>query len=439
MFQLRRIQPVDQAACFYVESGELVLVGRGPHCQVQIEDPSVSRVHCRLLVRDGKVIIYDAGSRWGTSVNGERVREQELQPGDCIEMGETTLRLEAQWSPIATTLSPARGVSSPPIPDSDQQAERQHADGPAADAVHSPVTSAGRSMPRVSPAEFVGNCFLAYEIQSVVAKARSGVVFRANDSQSGHPVALKLFHPELLHNDTDRKRFVRAFQTMINIHHENLVTLYDAGRHQGICFTASEFVEGDSAAQLIGRIGVVGMLDWQNVFRITVDVTRALEIAAEHHVVHRNITPRNVLIRQSDGVAKLGDLMLSKAYDGTTAEAVTRPGEVIGELPYLSPELTGSGQPVDARSDIYSLGATVYALLTGRPPFEGRNVAETIVKIQTEAPVPPSSYNLSIHPLFQGVVSRMLEKRPDDRYAAVPDLLKDLRRVSEYAGCPASL
>jgi serine/threonine-protein kinase len=102
--------------------------------------------------------------------------------------------------------------------------------------------------------------------------------------------------------------------------------------------------------------------------------------------VHRNITPRNILIRETDGVAKLGDLVLAKAMEGTSQEQITRSGELVGQLEYLSPEQTTHARPPDARSDIYSLGASLYALLTGRPPFEGRSVPETIQKIQTEEP-----------------------------------------------------
>jgi serine/threonine-protein kinase len=100
----------------------------------------------------------------------------------------------------------------------------------------------------------------------------------------------------------------------------------------------------------------------------------------------------------------------------------------------MSPEQTGAGVPVDCRSDIYCLGATLYALLTGRPPLEARNAADTIAKIQTETPVDPTKHHLSIPPLFEGVVLRMLAKRPDDRYQTAANLLTDLERAAKYQG-----
>src|SRR5207237_7226337 len=105
---------------------------------------------------------------------------------------------------------------------------------------------------------------------------------------------------------------------------------------------------------------------------------RALEFAEEHQILHRNIKPSNILIQHSDKLTKLGDLMLAKALEGTQAEQITRPGELIGDIAYMSPERTrGSTAQVDCRSDIYSLGASVYALLTGRPPFDDGSLPDT--------------------------------------------------------------
>jgi len=176
------------------------------------------------------------------------------------------------------------------------------------------------------------------------------------------------------------------------------------------------------------------MLEWQHAFRMAVHMARALEVADQHGIIHRNVTPRNILIRSSDRLVKLGDLVLAKAMEGTRQEQITRPGELVGQLEYLSPEQTTGARPPDTRSDIYSLGATLYAVLTGRPPFEGGSPTETILKIQAEEPVKPTKYHLSIPPLFEDVVLRMLAKRPEDRYRSPKDLLKDLKRVAKYQG-----
>jgi serine/threonine protein kinase len=135
--------------------------------------------------------------------------------------------------------------------------------------------------------------------------------------------------------------------------------------------------------------------------------------------------------RQSDSVAKLGDLMLSKALDSLGLATVTHAGAIVGDLSYLSPEQT-IGERIDARSDLYSLGATLYALLTGRPPCEGLTTAETVLRIQTQRPDPPTKYHLAIPALFEGIVLRLLSKRPDDRFTDATQLLKELDRAEKY-------
>lgn len=176
------------------------------------------------------------------------------------------------------------------------------------------------------------------------------------------------------------------------------------------------------------------MLDWERVMRAAVGISQALEVAFEHKIVHRNITPSNILIRSKDGVAKLADLMLAKALEGPMAQSITRAGEIIGELAYMSPEQTTGQTDIDCRSDIYNLGATCYRMLTGHTPAEGRNAAETIRKIQNEAPAKPTKYQLSIPPLFEGLILKMIAKNRDDRFENPTLLLKELKRVAKFQG-----
>jgi serine/threonine protein kinase len=174
------------------------------------------------------------------------------------------------------------------------------------------------------------------------------------------------------------------------------------------------------------------MLDWRHAFRVAVHIGRALETAYEHQIIHRNITPQNILLRKSDRVAKLGDLMLAKALEGTLARPVTQPGQLIGDLVYMPPERTRTDVPVDCRADIYSLGATVYALLTGRPPFEGDSLPQVVSKIRQAEPVKPKQYQLAIADRFQDCVLTMLAKRSEDRYETPSKLLLDLDRIARY-------
>jgi serine/threonine-protein kinase len=194
-----------------------------------------------------------------------------------------------------------------------------------------------------------------------------------------------------------------------------------------------ELVDGESLTQVIKRIGVAGMLDWKHAFRVATHVTRALQFAHEQHIIHRNVTPQNILVQASDKTTKLGDLMLAKALEGTMAQQVTRPGELVGAVEYMAPERTRGIQEIDGRADIYGLGATLYALLTGHPPFEGQTLVEKITRIRQSEPVKPSKYQIGINGFFEGAVLKMLAKRPEDRFETAGALLKELERIGKLA------
>src|SRR5262249_41929647 len=153
--------------------------------------------------------------------------------------------------------------------------------------------------------------------------------------------------------------------TVLPLRHPNLVTLYGAGKTGPHCWMSMEYVAGENMQQVIDRIGIAGMLDWRRAFQVALHVGRALAHAAGQNIVHRNVTPTNILREATSKVVKLGDLMLAKALEGPLARQITRPGELIGDVNYMCPEQTHGTQDLDARSDLYGLGATVYALLTG--------------------------------------------------------------------------
>jgi len=279
----------------------------------------------------------------------------------------------------------------------------------------------------------VGKKSLRYRVDSIVARPRSGIVFRASDLRhQGRTVALKVFRPDYFKDPRGAKRFLRAMRTTIPLEHEHLVRVHAAGRTRGLCFTASEFVDGESVSQMIRRIGVAGMLDWRNAWHIAVGVAEALEFAHEAKIVHRNIGPSNILVRSADRCVKLGDLMLAKALDQTYDEKITRSGEVVGDLRYLSPEQLSGEQPIDARADIYSLGATLYAVLTGRAPFEGGTAAEIIRRVMTGAPEAPTRFHLAIPSQMEGLVLKMLSMRPEDRPESATRLRAELDRVGRF-------
>ena len=395
----------DRGKVFPLAGDAPLALGRGQDVSARLADPHVSRVHCRIVVAGDRLYLSDAGSTAGTFVNGQRLGgEHLLANGDVIQAGTTQLRVELDDLADQPTLAPPPAGASP----------------------------AGSSV--VQLADLHGQTFDHYEIGGVRARGQSGLVFAARDLDTGEDIALKVLRPEFVQRPEDVQRFFRAAQTVLPLSHPNLVPLRQAGRTGPYCWVAMDYIEGESLTDVIHRIGVAGMLDWRVAARVAIHVSRALQAAHRRHIIHRNLTPQNVLVRFSDRSALLGDLMLAKALEGGPAQQLTRPGEVLGDIRYMSPERVAGNALVDERSDIYSLGALVYALLTGRPPLAGNTLLETLALIQTAEPVRPKKYQLSIADLFEGVVMRMLAKRPEDRFPSADDLLAHLERAVKFQG-----
>ncbi len=210
-----------------------------------------------------------------------------------------------------------------------------------------------------------------------------------------------------------------------------------AGKTGAFCWMAMDYVEGEIMTQVIQRIGVAGMLDWRYGYRVALHITRALEYAHGQAIVHRNVTPQNILLRTSDKTVLLGDLMLAKALEGTLAKQITRPGQLLGDVAYMSPERTRGEGEVDGRSDLYGVGATVYALIAGQPAFAGGSLVELITKIRSAEPERPQKFQMSIPAMFQGTILKLLAKRPEERFQTAAELRTDLERVGKFAGVTA--
>ena len=281
--------------------------------------------------------------------------------------------------------------------------------------------------------KLVGESLAHYDISMEIGKGASGVVFHATDTKDNKPVALKVLQPEFAQDEESVQRFVRAVKTMLPMQHPNLIRLYSAGKTKGFCWVAMEYIAGENMTDVIKRISVAGMLDWRHAFRVGVHIGRALEYCHSKQIIHRNVTPTNILLETTTKDVKLGDLMLAKAFEGVLAKQITRPGEIIGDVAYMSPERTRDTEELDGRSDLYGLGAVLYALLTGRPPFEG-TLVERIAKIRKVEPEKPKKFQMSIPDRFQDVVMKLLAKRPEDRYQTATEMLKQLASVGKFNG-----
>ncbi|HEY7315413.1 MAG TPA: FHA domain-containing serine/threonine-protein kinase [Gemmataceae bacterium] len=400
--ELRVIAGPDKGQLYRLFEGHPLLLGRSRHAFSPLKDLQVSRVHCEVELEDGQIHVTDMDSGGGTFLNGKRIHEEYLKHGDVLLIGQTQLRLHIDEDEAGA----ARPATAPP----------------------KQTVLVGDRLQELS-----GKKLSHFHVGKLHARGQSGLIFEARDFKDDSAVALKVLFPGATRNAKELRRFVRSMRTVMPLRHPNLVTLQGAGKSGPYCWVAMEFVDGESLSQVIQRIGVAGMLDWRHAFRVAVHLARALEYAHENSIIHRNLTPQNIMVRKSDKATKLGDLMLAKALEGALAEQLTRPGEILGDLRYMSPERTMGDPNVDGRSDLYSLGALAYAMMTGRPPFEGGSLVETILKIRTGVPAKPKQFQMSIPDRFQGIVLKLLEKRPEDRFQTATDLLKELDRVAKFS------
>jgi len=264
-----------------------------------------------------------------------------------------------------------------------------------------------------------------YEVLSAVGSGGMGEVYRARDTRLDRVVAIKVLPAPLARHPELRERFDREARTIAGLSHPNICTLYDVGHQDGIDYLVMELVNGESLEKAIPRDG----LPLTEAVEYGAQMASALAAAHAVGVVHRDVKPANAIVG-ADSQVKILDFGLAKLMDppaagaGERRAAATEIGAVMGTADYMSPE-QASGKPVDHRTDIFSLGATMYEMLAGRRPFERASQVDTIHAIVHE-PVPP----LEQPPELQEILAKALAKDPRDRYQHAGDLAIDLRRFA---------
>jgi serine/threonine-protein kinase len=263
-----------------------------------------------------------------------------------------------------------------------------------------------------------------YEILEELGRGSMGVVYKARDPRIGRIVALKTIAFSFALGPGEEEEFLQRFhheaQIAGRLNHPNVVTIYDVGEKaaDGEAYIAMEFVTGTNLHDLLAG---GARLPLAQVASLVTQVAEALDFAHDNGVVHRDIKPANILITES-GQAKILDFGIARLE----AAGMTRPGRFFGTPNYMAPEQV-TGADVDGRADQFSLGVTLYQLLTGEKPFVGESVtAISYQVVNVEAP-PPSKLNTALRSSFDIVVARALAKRPTDRYARCSDLAEDLR------------
>jgi len=273
-----------------------------------------------------------------------------------------------------------------------------------------------------------GGVVPGYSILARVGRGGMGAVFKAIQLSMNRLVALKILPMTLAKDKTYIRRFLREAKSAAQMNHANLTKVYDVGSYRGVFYFSMEFVEG---ATLLELIKSESRLDPETATDIVLQASRGLNHAHSHFIVHRDIKPENIIIA-GDGTVKITDMGLAKRTD-TPDHDITVTGQVIGTPCYMSPEQITDPKSLDSRSDIYSLGATFYHMLTGRRPFQGENSAQTMLKVVGEEP----NWSLLDAPVqIVRVIKRMMAKDPARRFQTSSELTNDLLYLKEKVFSP---
>src|SRR5262245_37451201 len=280
------------------------------------------------------------------------------------------------------------------------------------------------SMPRP------GDLIATFLLEEAIGAGGMGAVFRALDTQLDRHVALKLLPPDQAADTEVVQRFYQEGRSAARLDHENIARVFSIGQDGAFHYIAFEYIEGVTIRQ---RVEAAGPLKVAEAVDIALQIAHALVHACERGVVHRDIKPSNIIITPQ-GRAKLVDMGLARRFERGSDHGLTQSGMTLGTFDYISPEQARDPRDVDVRSDLYSLGCTLFHMLTGRPPFPGGTVLQKLIQHQEEAPADVRSLNPEVPAELAAVISRLMAKERDRRYQGPEHLARDLLSVAGSLG-----
>ena len=292
---------------------------------------------------------------------------------------------------------------------------------PGSGSPHDPTAARQRFI-----ASLVGQRLGRYQIEAHIGTGGMGTVFLARDLQLDRDVALKVLPPEFAHDPTIVQRFRNEARAAAQLDHENIARVYDIGEDQGISYIAFEYVRGETIRDLVQKRGRLSVAE---TVAYALQVASALAHADARGVVHRDIKPSNIIVT-TGGRIKLVDMGLARFFEHQRLGGLTQTGVTLGTFDYIAPEQARDPRSADIRSDIYSLGCTMFHMLTGRPPFPEGNVVQKLLQHQSEPPPDVRQLNPGVPRRLAAILRKMMAKAPEDRYQTAADLITDLIEVA---------
>jgi serine/threonine-protein kinase len=419
---------------FRFSGHDTFLVGRSPraHFQLADKDNRISRLHFMVEVNPPLCRLVDLGSRNGTHVNGQEVKKVDLKTGDRIRVGRTILRVgivrrARPWSPpdslLMVDIRPPRIIRPDPVPEPTVLRCQACATGMVTAAPASPAGLCERcwestqKQPQVIP---------GYHMIREVGRGGMGVVHQALHTADNALVALKMITPAVAATAQDIARFRREASILYELDHPNIVAFRDVGEADGRLYFAMDFVRGTDAWGLVVQNGPLRVV---RAVTLICQVLQALDYAHAKRFVHRDIKPANVLVRD-DGdreTAMLADFGLARVYQASKLSGLTMTGTRGGTVAYMPPEQITNFRNAEPASDQYSVGATLYVLLTAKliHDFPSRDDRQ-LSMILHDKPVPIRARRSDIPEALESIIQRTLAKDPAKRFPDVKTLRRQL-------------
>jgi eukaryotic-like serine/threonine-protein kinase len=279
-----------------------------------------------------------------------------------------------------------------------------------------------------------------YEIQSPLGAGGMGEVYRATDVRLGRDVAVKILPAHLSSDSAARQRFEREAKTISGLNHPNICTVYDVGHQDGLDFLVMEYLAGETLETRLGK----GPLPLEQVLQYGAQIARGLDKAHRNGITHRDLKPANIMLTKSGvklldfGLAKAATRLTEVTSTAPAATSLTQQGTILGTYPYMSPEQV-EGKELDARSDIFSLGAVLYEMVTRQRAFPGRSALTIASAIVEKEPTPMATIVPSTPAAVEHVILRCLAKDPEERWQSASDVARELEWLAEGGNPSASI